>query len=51
MHGVELKHPQKFATAWTLFLEKVAFFGAFAESGFGEVDVVDVGAGSWRVLG
>src|SRR5436305_10705576 len=29
-----------------LFLEKVAFLGAFAESSFGEVDMVDVSTGS-----
>src|SRR5438105_4039946 len=27
---------------WVLFLEKVAFLGAFAESSFGEVDMVDI---------
>src|SRR5207248_2742020 len=31
---------------WVLFLEKVAFLGAFAESSFGEVDMVDVSTGS-----
>jgi hypothetical protein len=28
---------------WALFLEEVAFFSAFAEDGFREMDMVDIG--------